>query len=303
MNKVLLLSVVLGQWKVTVELVVEHMNNSGTRFEQHLQANDGILLPSSLSNIERLACGLEEFVLRHGNALYKERHDCFLSRENLKIGIGTADGSEVSKGTAQEAVVVITGPKSSNPPSMVADGTSTENYGLTFRDFFVDGDGNAVLRWEELPFDHIYIALHGYNIKYPEVTMVQTQQRNLEEKNLVKKAVKLALDDLKVKYPGFLLSPNALKIRKHAPDLSKAIAGLILSSNDLEFQAECASLLGLDDLDVNKQGKIETCITDKLLGIIAMNDCKSSRGKLQAPLLFDDNASQKEDFQDEGDDG
>ncbi|XP_058088320.1 type 2 DNA topoisomerase 6 subunit B-like isoform X2 [Magnolia sinica] len=312
--------------KVVVELVVEHMNNSGSRCEQLLQANEGIILPSSMPNIERLTSGLEDFVLRHGNALDKECQGCFLSREHLKVGSGVADGGDSVKSTGQimEVVIVITEvPKSLNPPCLTACGKSTEvlffqdfspcsipqssltalasidwqNYGLALRTHFVDGDGHAVLQWEELPpFAHIDIALHSYHIKPP-----QTQQRNHEYKNLVKKAVKLALDDLKAKYPGILLSPNALKIRRYAPDLSRAIAGLISSSNDLEFRAECVSLLGLDPLGTIEQGKIESCITEKIGEIIAMNDCKPNRGRGHGPLLFREDGVHTEDYQDEGD--
>ncbi|XP_058088324.1 type 2 DNA topoisomerase 6 subunit B-like isoform X6 [Magnolia sinica] len=205
--------------KVVVELVVEHMNNSGSRCEQLLQANEGIILPSSMPNIERLTSGLEDFVLRHGNALDKECQGCFLSREHLKVGSGVADGGDSVKSTGQimEVVIVITEvPKSLNPPCLTACGKSTE-------------------------------------------------------------------------------------IRRYAPDLSRAIAGLISSSNDLEFRAECVSLLGLDPLGTIEQGKIESCITEKIGEIIAMNDCKPNRGRGHGPLLFREDGVHTEDYQDEGD--
>lgn len=39
-----------------------------------------------------------------------------------------------------------------------------QNYGLKLKSNFVDGDGHAVLEWENAPlFAHIDIAIHSYN--------------------------------------------------------------------------------------------------------------------------------------------
>lgn len=94
-----------------------------------------------------------------------------------------------------------------------------------------------------------------------------------------------------------------LQIRGYAPDLSRAIAGLILSSNDKDFQGECASLLGLQPADINGEGIVDSCIKEKIIGVIEMNDIKPKYVKEYAPHLFEDNSIQKEESQDEEDEG
>lgn len=77
------------------------------------------------------------------------------------------------------------------------------------------------------------------------------------------------------------------QIRSYAPDLAKTIAGLISSSNDSDFQEECYSLLALQ---VEGAGSIpvETCLKEKIMSVIDMNDRKSQKSKETAPLLFED---------------
>lgn len=94
-----------------------------------------------------------------------------------------------------------------------------------------------------------------------------------------------------------------LQIQGHAPDLSRAIAGLILSSNDKEFQGECAFLLGLQPADVHGEGIVESCIKEKIISIVEMNDRKPKYAKDHALHLFEDNRILEEDYQDEEDEG
>ncbi|WJX28226.1 hypothetical protein P8452_16973 [Trifolium repens] len=70
------------------------------------------------------------------------------------------------------------------------------------------------------------------------------------DRSLLKRAVKLSLDDLKAKHSGDFLSSRAVQIRNHAPDLAQTIAGLILSSSDLDFQRECFSILKSNSLEL-----------------------------------------------------
>ncbi|XP_077244138.1 type 2 DNA topoisomerase 6 subunit B-like isoform X2 [Tasmannia lanceolata] len=315
---------------VAVELIVEHMNSPSSRYEYFLQANEGVLLPSSVSYVERLTSGVEEYILKHRNALDREFQTCFSSRKHLKVGSGVTCTAESIRNTEQvmEAVIVIVEvPESSDCSCLRACSTTTEvlyfqdfspsssiplsslnaltsidwqSYGLTLRDNHVDLDGNAVLKWENLPpFTHMDIVLHSYHKK---AMIPQTQQRTQVDRNLVKKAVKLAIDDLKTKYMGTFLSPHALKIRSYAPDLSRTIAGLILSSNDSVFRGECASLLRLDPLDIGEEGKVESSIREKIIGVIEMNDRRPKRGRDHAPCLFEDDGIHDEDYRDENDD-
>ncbi|URD81504.1 hypothetical protein MUK42_04745 [Musa troglodytarum] len=122
------------------------------------------------------------------------------------------------------------------------------------------------------------------------------------DRNLIKKAVKIALDDLKAKYAGTLLSCRSVKIRNHVPDLSRTIASLILSSNDPEFHGECASLLGLQSNDACTEETVDSCIREKIIRIIAMNDGKTKVERGSAPCLFECEGHLKEHCPEEKDD-
>ncbi|URD81497.1 hypothetical protein MUK42_04745 [Musa troglodytarum] len=230
----------------TVDLTVEHTENLGLRYNHLLQETDDIYLPLSLSNNERLLLSLKSYVLRHRNALDKECQLCFTSRDHLKFGTGVASNIQNVRGSGQivEVAIVITSVQSqcclwrlnyatsqmmyfqeftpfSVSQSSIDALTSLnwQNYGLRLREIIMDRDGNAVLEWVDMPsFGNMDIAIHS-------------------DRNLIKKAVKIALDDLKAKYAGTLLSCRSVKIRNHVPDLSRTIASLILSSNDPEFHA------------------------------------------------------------------
>uniref|UniRef100_A0A804LAT9 Uncharacterized protein n=1 Tax=Musa acuminata subsp. malaccensis TaxID=214687 RepID=A0A804LAT9_MUSAM len=149
----------------------------------------------------------------------------------------------------------------------------------------MDGDGNAVLEWVDVPsFGYMDIAIHCYHQR------IVTRERTSADRNLIKKAVKIALDDLKAKYAGLLLSFRSVKICNHIPDLSRTIAGLILSSNDPEFHSECASLLGLQSNDACTEETVDSCIREKIIRIIEMNDGKKKKKKIErgsAPCLFE----------------
>lgn len=89
------------------------------------------------------------------------------------------------------------------------------------------------------------------------------------------------------------------QICSYAPDLAKMIAGLILSSNDSDFQEECVSLLGLQSQGVDGE-TVETCIKEKLISVIEMNDRNPHRSKEVAPFLFEDDHFQEPDNEYEG---
>lgn len=94
----------------------------------------------------------------------------------------------------------------------------------------------------------------------------------------------------------------AFQIREYAPDLSRTIAGLIMSSSDLDFQTECASLLGLDSAEADEE-MIESCIRDKIVGVIEMNDRKIKGERSNAPCLFECQSLYEEEYCIDEDDG
>ena len=86
----------------------------------------------------------------------------------------------------------------------------------------------------------------------------------------------------------------SFQVREYVPDLAESIAGLILSSNDKEFQDECVALLGLgSDQDVS-EGLVQSSICEKMIHIIALNDTKENVDD-NAPYLFECEKLDEED--------
>lgn len=92
------------------------------------------------------------------------------------------------------------------------------------------------------------------------------------------------------------------QIRDYAPDLAKTIAGLILSSNDLNFKEECFSLVGLQ-FQNSEANIIEDCIKDRLISVIGINDRKRKRNREPKALLFEDCFFQSDFLQGEHEEG
>ncbi|XP_072982689.1 type 2 DNA topoisomerase 6 subunit B-like isoform X2 [Typha latifolia] len=299
---------VLKDPDIVVELSVEQIGNLKSKNDLSQEIND-IHLPLMLSSVDHLASGLKEYALKHGNSPDKECQTCYESREHLKVGKGVASNTgNMNTGKIVEAVIVIAA-VASHPCCWMANCSTAQvlhfqdftpctmslsslnalssinwqNYGLSLKEKHVDADGNIVLEWEMMTlFARMDIAIHCYHrsAKY-------TRQRSTPDRNLVKKAVKVALDDLKANNIGLFLSSHSIKIRENAPELSRAIAGLILSSNDSEFQDECAALLGLPSVNSGTEGLIESCIHEKIVGIIELNDKKPKEDRNSAPCLFE----------------
>ncbi|CAN6453090.1 unnamed protein product [Victoria cruziana] len=304
------MSILKIPWLI-VELIVEHMDGSSPS-ETFVLANEGVTLPLSTSNIERLALGVEEYVFKHRNSADMGCWRCYPYRENLKIGSGLAynTGNMANDDQMLEVVIVVaTVPDSSESDCLLNSVAKVlyfedfvpcpmptallgllarikwKHYGLGIRSHLVDDYGDAVIEWENLqPFTTVELSLHWYHKK---VKKLGPQQKRLPNRSLVKNAVKLSLDDLKGKYTGFFLSPHAVKIKQHVPELSRTIAGLILSSNDAHFTEECAMLLGIQTTDVGKEGRVEWCIGERIMSIIEMNDLSPRKKRREeATLLF-----------------
>ncbi|KAH7658752.1 hypothetical protein IHE45_17G110800 [Dioscorea alata] len=306
---------------VVIELLVEHINNDGSRCESFLPEIKKISSSLPVPNIKHLVSGLEDYVLRNENGLNDNCHSCV--KNSLMVGTGQANCIENNRGMTQivEAVVIITPMPSCScccrsncsatqvlyfqdfSPCTIPDSSLNaltsipwQSYGLKPPTHAVNDDKEAVLEWENLQsFAHISIAIHSYHGRYPtsssllQILHSWQSTTSTSERNLTKKAIKLALDDVKKKHTTELLSSHAKQVCEYVPDLSRAIAGLILSSNDSGFQEECAALLGLQSVDNNAGEKVESIIKDMITGIIKMNDRNLKRNKQDVVpcLLFE----------------
>ncbi|XP_052488767.1 type 2 DNA topoisomerase 6 subunit B-like isoform X2 [Gossypium raimondii] len=297
---------------VAAELVIERGDASGLRCENVFLPNECSPLNFSSSNVERLKSGLEEYVLKHRNSLNNKCDSCFCSREKLKISSGVACSMEShrSPGLIVEAVIAIS--ELSESLCFRSSGNKTEvlhfkdfspssvsiaslnaltsidwrRYGLTLVSA-VDQVDHALIEWESLPpYLHIDMVIHCYHKQYPGKYKYQP------DRHLIKKGVKLALDDLKEKHTGLLLSAHAVKICSYAPDLASSIAGIILSSNDLKFRSKCSSLLELSQSQEIGKQTVEDRIKEKIISVIETNDRKPEKIKEAAPFLFEDDRPQ-----------
>jgi len=167
--------------------------------------------------------------------------------------------------------------------------TEWQSYGFKLKGGFIDDEGNTVLEWNNMPFARVDIAIHTYL----ECAM-QEGQGSQQDRHLVRKALKSALSHLKADHAGDFLSCHGQRVREYVPDLAESIAGLILSSNDKEFQDECVTLLGLgSDQDVS-EGLVQSSICEKMIHIIALNDTKENVDD-NAPYLFECEKLDEED--------
>ncbi|KAJ4829094.1 hypothetical protein Tsubulata_029424 [Turnera subulata] len=312
---------------VAIELVAEYDNLPESKCKMVFLQNQNSPLHFPTSNIERLKSGFGDYVLKQQSSLHQMCDSCFTTLEHLKVGSGTAcsKGSRRSSRLMVEVVVVISeleskcpyfaaqSPKTevlyfkdfkpcSIPLSSVSALTSIDwtTYGLTLRN--IEDQNSCLLEWVDLPPNtHIDMALHCYHEQYPTLNswlhlpivipcakiLVCSRQKDPPDRNLIKGAVKVALDDLKEKYAGSFLSVHALKICSYTPELARSIAGLILSSTDPDFQLECFSLLGLKSGEIGRD-IVEDCIKEKIVSVIERNDGKSQQSKEGAPFLFED---------------
>ncbi|OMO80168.1 hypothetical protein COLO4_24191 [Corchorus olitorius] len=248
----------------------------------------------STSNIERLKSGLEEYVLKHGNTLSHKCDACFSSREQLKIGSGVACSMEShrSSGLTMEAVIAIS--ELSEFPCFWSCSSKTEV--LHFKDFSPCPVSQTSLN------ALTSIDWRSYGLALGSI-VDQGKYKTQPDRHLIKKAVKFAFDDLKEKHAGLLLSAHAVKICSYAPDLASTIAGLILTSDDPDFQSECVSILGLQQSEEIGVEMIEDCIKKKIISVIGTNDKKPEKCKEAAAFLFEDDCPQEPYFDEEYEEG
>ncbi|KAK6931048.1 hypothetical protein RJ641_002841 [Dillenia turbinata] len=270
---------------IVVEMVVEGGECLGSQLENFTPANEGITSSFPPSTIERLKMGLEEYVLKHGNRLntsfratttqwelscYDKGHG-FLEHMKVRSAVACNEGCSYLGKVVEAAIAVTEKSEMSNPCS------SSSSYKQTEKMF------NHILAIRVLRF---YISESSHLDQSPSqlVMIALSRKTNQLERKLTKRAVKLALDDLKKAHMGVLTSSRAQKICSYALDLAKAICGVIMTSNDLDFQRQCISLLGLRPQEIGEQ-TVEECIKEKIVSVIEMNDRKPGRSREAAPLF------------------
>ncbi|CAN8244963.1 unnamed protein product [Cochlearia groenlandica] len=305
---------------VTMDLVVNQGDSPATQIQHFFVVNADKTPCFTASNLERMKFGLEDYTLRHGNCSDMKCEHCFSDREHLKIGCGTVCSEESRKrtGGTMEVVIVISDLlETTRNCSRSCDGITEvlyfdnfsicpipqfalnalkkvdwKSYGLILANVN-EKDGQAFLEWENFPaYVQIQITLHWYHNQYG------TRQKTEPGMKLVKKGIKNALDDLKAKHEGFLLSSHARKICTYVPDLARSIVGLIFSSTDLDFQGDCLSVLGFQPQEAEREA-VEEYIQRKIVTVIGTNERKPQKDKEAAPFLFFQDESETSYFEDE----
>ncbi|CAN6206732.1 unnamed protein product [Urochloa humidicola] len=298
---------ILRAANLACELFVEQIGNAESRNVCLPQDSDDVHHSVMVSSSDRLISGLKDYALSHGYACDK-CDTCILNRDLLKIGTGTANSVDrrKAKGLHVEVVILIARTASdlscwtvncsstqvlyfedfvpcpiSQSSFDVLVSIDWQSYGFKLKGGFIDDEGNAVLEWDDMAFARVDIVIHTYL----ECAM-QECHGSQQDRHLVRKALKSALSHLKADHAGDFLSCHGQRVREYVPDLAESIAGLILSSNDKEFQDECISLLGLgSDQDVS-EGLVQSSICEKMVHIIELNDTKENVED-NAPYLFE----------------
>ncbi|KAH1260099.1 Type 2 DNA topoisomerase 6 subunit B-like [Glycine max] len=243
----------------------------------------------------------------------------FYRREQRKVGSGEACCADNRLRTelVMEAVIVISNISMQNTTCFREYDNKTEV--LYFKDFspctisqssvkalqsidwktyglnlggVVEQDGVTLLQWENLPTDtHIDILLHSYHKQYPALdrsflSLSETIKCIL---NLVKRAVKLSLDDLKANHSQAFLSSRDVEICGYAPDLARQLLGSCLPG-------ECISLLGLQSQGVGTE-IVENCIEERIVSVVEMDNKKPHNSQEPAPFLFEEDPVEELEFQ------
>uniref|UniRef100_A0A0E0Q2G4 Type 2 DNA topoisomerase 6 subunit B-like n=1 Tax=Oryza rufipogon TaxID=4529 RepID=A0A0E0Q2G4_ORYRU len=296
---------VLRASNLACELFVAQTDSAGSGDVCLSQDSDDVHISITTSSIDRLVSGLKDYALSHANT--SDRCEaCYMNRDRLKIGTGTAKYVDKRKAKGQLVeVVIMLAPTSSDLSCWMTNCSSTQvlhfvefipcpisqsslsalmsidwqSYGFKFKGGFIDDDGNAELQWDNMAFSHVDIAIHTYHEGYPAFS-------SQPERHLLRKALKSALFGLKADHAEDFLSCHGQKVREYVPDLAESIAGLILSSNDQEFQDECIALLGLGSDQDLTEGAVRSCISEKMNRIVEMNDTKENV-EHNAPYLFE----------------
>ncbi|KAG6397334.1 hypothetical protein SASPL_143501 [Salvia splendens] len=259
--------------KIAIELIVESGGGTKSYFLQNACSTPA----TNDVNSYNLTLGLEEYVSKHGNKLTEACHSCFSTGKNLKVGSGVACSREnhQNSGQVMEAVIIISN------VSMLDQSSCSRLYGrrtevLYFKDFSPCSMPQSSLEaLNSIDWKNYGLVLKILVFPQHDATTLPCSHSSRTDRYLTRKALKQALSDLKKRNAGTLLSERAVKICNYAPDLAKTISGLIMSSLDLNFKRECFSLLGLPSPEHEKD-IVENCIKDKIISVIATNDCASN---------------------------
>ncbi|XBI02334.1 hypothetical protein VPH35_130902 [Triticum aestivum] len=269
---------VLRAANLAIELAIEQTISAGSRNVCLPNESDDTHLSIATSSIERLVSGLEDYALSHGNTCDK-CDACCMNRDRLKVGTGSAKNSDRrrDKGLLVEIAIMVAHTASDLSCWMVNCSSSQV---LHFQDFvpcpISQSSFNVLMSMDWQSF--------GFKLKG---ATVQEWQRSEPDKYVVRKALKLALHNLKADHAGEFISCHGKKILEYVPDLAQSIAGLISSSNDREFRDECAALLGLGSGQDISEGAVRSCIGDKMARIIEMGDGKEKAEDSAPPYLFE----------------
>uniref|UniRef100_K3Y2U2 Type 2 DNA topoisomerase 6 subunit B-like n=1 Tax=Setaria italica TaxID=4555 RepID=K3Y2U2_SETIT len=262
---------VLRAANLACELFVEQIGSAESRNVCLPQYSDDVHHSVMASSSDRLVCGLKDYALSHGNTC-DNCDTCTLNRDLLKIGTGAANNVDrrKAKGLHVEVVILI---------ARTASDLSCWTV-LYFEDF-------VPCPISQSSFDVLVsIDWQSYGFKLKGATAMQECQGSQQDRHLVRKALKSALSHLKADHAGDFLSCHGQRVREYVPDLAESIAGLILSSNDKEFQDECITLLGLGSNQDVSEGLVQSSICEKMVRVIELNDTKEN-AEDNAPYLFE----------------
>ncbi|GLJ35819.1 hypothetical protein SUGI_0719190 [Cryptomeria japonica] len=90
------------------------------------------------------------------------------------------------------------------------------------------------------------------------------------------------------------------KMKTYAPDLSRSIFGLIMSSNDMNFKEECTHIVGVSLEDLCQETLL-SCINKKILDVINITDRNPTKRTANTDVQPTCEEPSKEECEDEVD--
>ncbi|GLJ07010.1 hypothetical protein SUGI_0055340 [Cryptomeria japonica] len=202
---------------IALDLCLEPFDNSETCCENIFMWNEGILLPKSMSKIDRLAKGTVDYRINNMQKLDNQVQGPLAFRECFKVGRGSVYSLEAN--TKMEIVF--------------------------------------------------------------EVVLVLEIAKDTNKSCSTESTIKA-------------------KMKTYAPDLSRSISGLIMSSNDMNFKEECAHIVGVSLEDLCQE-KLLSCINKKILDVINITDRNPTKRTANTDVQPTCEEPSKEECEDEVD--
>ncbi|CAM6105762.1 unnamed protein product [Calypogeia fissa] len=263
---------------VLIEFCVQGSRQQNSNYDRHeenceLISDGGVELPESLSDLDRLGIGMIEYTGKH---IYKYQ-EASSDEQRLKQALQVGKGQSVQQAQWKMQACFILIQKDRDELERIMTGTgesieTLETQVVCFEDFQYRPVKPAyALR----AIDRVDWSTFGLDVKrvdirtcggFPSMRALPEQKATWKgEMKMAKSAIEAALQDLRESLPHLLSNRLDVQVQKYIPALARCISGLITSSANADFRAECEDIVGLSPEDY---GGMEEFLSSKMLQIV-----------------------------------